>query len=323
MNKLKPINIELDVPEISFDLAKEATGIYSQAVHIIGFEFDGTACFRKGTKSGPNALREVSDGIESYSPYLDEDLADINFYDLGNLASVNRLAPQDQDNESVDELNFQQQITRQWQAGSDDFEHLFADIDLKKTKVKVLTLGGEHSISYAPLKTYLAQYDNLVVLHLDAHADLRDGYLGFHYSHAAIIRRVLDIFNPQQRLIQYGIRSGTKAEYQWMKANNTLINSRAEFLQTVQAIDKDIPIYLTLDLDYFDPSFFPGTGTPEPGGEDFHSFVSLCKILKSKSFVGCDVVELSPEIDRTGNSSVFAAKVVRELVLCLSASCHQ
>ncbi len=311
LKKLKPINIELITPETCFDGAKLTQMIHKQAVHLIGFEFDGTACFRKGTKYGPNALRAVSDGLESYSPYLSADLAEINFYDLGNLAAV-------YNDRAEHELDAIQQVEQQWQSASDDFEHLFADVDLAKNNIKILTLGGEHSIAYAPLKTYLQQYDDLVVLHLDAHADLRDGYLGFHYSHASIIRRVLDLFNHKHRLIQYGIRSGTKAEYQWMLAHKTLIHSRAEFLQAIREIPEKTPIYLTLDLDYFDPSFFPGTGTPEPGGEDFHSFISLCKILQTKHFVGCDVVELSPEIDSTGNSSVFAAKVVRELILCLS-----
>jgi len=178
-------------------------------------------------------------------------------------------------------------------------------------------LGGEHSISYAPIVKHLQQYSDLVLLHLDAHADLRDGYLDFHYSHASIIRRALDHFGDQHQLIQYGIRSGTKEEYQWMRDNKTIRNSREEFLESVRNLPNDRPIYLTFDLDYFDPSYFPGTGTPEPGGEDFHSFVSLCKILKEKRFVGCDVVELSPEIDSTGNSNVFAAKVVRELILSM------
>ena len=90
-------------------------------------------------------------------------------------------------------------------------------------------------------------------------------------------------------------------------------------LKSLQAIPEDRPIYLSFDLDYFDPSFFPGTGTPEPGGEDFHSFISIIKILRQKNFVGCDVVELSPEIDPTDNSSVFATKILRELILLLGA----
>jgi len=159
-----------------------------------------------------------------------------------------------------------------------------------------------------------------VLLHLDAHADLRDGFLGYHYSHASIIRRSVDHFGPGHELIQYGIRSGTRDEYQWMKEHKTIRSSRKDFLDSVEAIAKDRPVYLTLDLDYFDPSFLPGTGTPEPGGEDFHSFVSLMKLLRQKNLVGADVVELSPQIDPTGNSDVFAAKIVRELLLVLQQS---
>jgi len=313
--KIKDINVSLNEASTPFDCAQLEQGIFANSIHIIGFEFDGTACFRKGTKAGPNALRYVSDGIESYSPYLDKDIADVTFYDLGNLST--EVAANNNFDES---LTMHQYKEQQWQTATDDFCQLFADVDLKKHQVKTIVLGGEHSISYGPIKTYLAQYSNLLVLHLDAHADLRDGYLGFHYSHASIIRRVVDHFDVEHELMQYGIRSGTKEEYQWMHEHNTLKQNRSEFLAALSAVDNARPIYLTLDLDYFDPSFFPGTGTPEPGGEDFHSFVSLCKILKTKNFVGCDVVELSPKIDATGNSNVFAAKVVRELILCLSKS---
>tara|TARA_R110000823_G_scaffold41222_2_gene108634 strand:- start:31699 stop:32655 length:957 start_codon:yes stop_codon:yes gene_type:complete len=306
--KIFDINISLNKPETVFECANLSDGIFSNSVHLIGFEFDGTACFRKGTKDGPNALRDVSDGIESYSPYLDADIADINFFDLGNLTC-----------DTIETGDEHSAIEQQWQSASNDFSKLFSAVDLVNDKVKVITLGGEHSISYAPITAYLAQYDDLILLHLDAHADLRDGYLGFHHSHASIIRRVHDHFGPKHQLIQYGIRSGTKAEYQWMQQHKSLKHSRAEFLQSVADIDDQQAIYLTLDLDYFDPSFFPGTGTPEPGGEDFHSFVSLCKILQHKNLVGCDVVELSPKIDPTGNSDVFAAKVVRELIICLQS----
>lgn len=311
VQKIKDVDIQLTNPDILFDFAQAGTGIYSNAIHILGFEFDGTACFRKGTKAGPNALRSVSDGIESYSPYLDADLEEITFYDLGNLSTQ-------ANNSDKQNLSVHQKIEQQWQCATDDYLQLFDDVDLQKHSVKTLVIGGEHSISYAPISKYLKQYPDLVLLHLDAHADLRDGYLDFHYSHASIIRRVLDNFGENHQLIQYGIRSGTKEEYQWMRNNQTLKSSREAFLAAVKQIADDRPIYLTLDLDYFDPSFFPGTGTPEPGGEDFHSFVSLCKILMRKNFVGCDVVELAPEIDSTGNSDVFAAKVVRELIICLN-----
>ena len=287
---------------MAFYLSRPAKEVFSHALHLIGFGFDGTACFRKGTKEGPNALRNVGDGIESFSPYLNLDTGDIApFYDLGNLPVGNS-----------------EDIEKNWQEATDYFLDILSDVDLKKNSIKFITLGGEHSISYAPLKTYLDQYEDLVLIHLDAHADLRDGYEGYHFSHASIMRRALDHFKKNHTLIQYGIRSGTKDEFEWMREKATLKTSRADFLQTVLEKDNDRPIYLTLDLDYFDPSFMPGTGTPEPGGEDFPSFVSLVKILSEKNFVGCDVVELSPRIDPTGNSDVFAAKVVRELILALS-----
>lgn len=307
MKKIQNINQNIIPAKVQFEWSYEDVAVYEGTTHIVGFEFDGTACFRKGTKHGPDALRLVSDGIESYSPYLDEDLEDVCFVDLGNLA-IDKL---------ITEQAEPDYIEQQWHQAVATFNAQFTNISLVQHNVKILTLGGEHSISFAPIERYLQEYPNLVVVHLDAHADLRDGYLGYHYSHAAIIRRIVELFNDNNRLIQYGIRSGTKEEYQWMKANNTLKQSRLAFFNAIDAIPDDRPIYLTLDLDYFDPSFFPGTGTPEPGGEDFHSFVGLCKILKRKNFVGCDVVELSPEIDPTGNSDVFAAKVVRELLLCL------
>ncbi len=285
-----------------YDFFKESNDLKPNSLNLIGFGFDGTACFRKGTKSGPDAIRAVSDGIESYSPYLDDDLEDRDaLFDLGNLPVGDT---EDQ------EAN--------WQQANSTFYGLLEGKDIKKDNIKILTLGGEHSISYAPIKTYLESYEDLVLIHLDAHADLRDGYEGYHFSHASIIRRSLDHMTDKHKLIQYGIRSGTKEEYQWMNEHKTIKKSLNEFIEAVTSIDDQRPIYLTFDLDYFDPSFLPGTGTPEPGGETFHSFIKLVKILKNKNLVGADVVELSPEIDSSGNSDVFATKVVRELILCLT-----
>jgi agmatinase len=302
---LTPLPPSIKSPRIIFESADLGQGFYPNSCHLIGFGFDGTACFRKGTKDGPDAIRQVSDGIESYSPYLDHDLSDITFYDCGNLS----LGVDGCISESVDE---------QWRFASDNLYHWLNQTDLAKHQVKLMTLGGEHSISYAPIKAYLEQFPDLVLIHLDAHADLRDGYEGHHYSHASIIYRVVEHFTEQHQLLQYGIRSGTKSEYQWMQQHDSLCTSLEQLLSKVEQLAADTPIYLTLDLDYFDPSFFPGTGTPEPGGEDFHSFIKLLKRLSQKNLVGCDVVELAPNIDPTGNSDVFAAKVVRELLLCMN-----
>lgn len=303
MTQVIPITVSLDEPVRTFFGSQGTDTLISDTTYLIGFGFDGTACFRKGTRYGPDGLRAVSEDIESYSPYLDTDLEDYTFFDLGNL-----------------QLGDSTDVETQWQQATDDFNTLFDAASLRTNNIKMLTLGGEHSISYGPIVKYLEAYPDLVLLHLDAHADLRDGFEGYHFSHASIIRRVYDHFGENHQLIQYGIRSGTREEFVWMQENKTRALSRADFLQQVASIPKDRPIYLTLDLDYFDPSFMPGTGTPEPGGEDFHSFISLIKRLKERHFVGADVVELSPEIDPTGNSDVFAAKVVRELILALEGS---
>ena len=286
-----------------YDFFTYGDKIRPNSTHLIGFEYDGTACFRKGTRLGPDAIRKDSSGIESYSPYLDFDLEDINeeLIDLGNLPVGDG---EDQE--------------KNWQQATDVFFKLTESHNLKNENIKIVTLGGEHSISYAPIKKYLNDFDDLVLLHLDAHADLRDGYEGYHYSHASIIRRSLDHMTDKHKLIQYGIRSGTKDEYTWMKEHGTLKLNLDAFIQEVKDISDSRPIYLTLDLDYFDPAYLPGTGTPEAGGETFHSFIKLMKILKEKNFVGADIVELSPPLDASGNSSVFATKVTRETILALN-----
>jgi agmatinase len=276
--------------------------IASNSVHLLGFEFDNTACFRKGAQFAPNTVRNISDQLETFSPYLNKDLEDYKLIDLGNIKIDHQLPTDDCQKEAFS-----------------NFEKAFEGIDLKKDKIRLLTIGGEHSISYAPIKKYLEQYPDLTIIHLDAHADLRDGFEGHKFSHASIIRRILDHFSNKNDLIQYGIRSGTKDEFNWMRENNTLYTDRKSFLEKVQSIDPTKPIYMTLDLDYFDPAYLPGTGTPEAGGEDFHSYISLIKILEKKNFVGGDIVELSSSIDTTGNSTIFASKVIRETILALNS----
>lgn len=290
---------ELQRPEILFDGSEWGESLKEGCIHLMGFGFDGTACFRKGSRKGPCEIREASYNIETYSPYLDRDTSEIHFVDLGNIPVKS----------SGDTASF-----------TNACDYIFSLMEegrvLKDTKF--LTLGGEHSISYAPIACYLKAYPSLILLHLDAHADLRPNYQGFKYSHASLMRRVWEHFKAGHQLIQYGIRSGTREEYHFMQKEGTLKQSRNEFIESVIDIPSDRPVYLTLDLDYFDPAYLPGTGTPEPGGEDFHSFVKLVKILSNKNLVGADVVELAGSLDSTVNSSVFTAKVVRELILTMS-----
>ena len=287
LNEMEPTKPFIGT-ESAYEFRKNTT-------HIIGFCFDGTTSFRPGARFGPDAIRDASFGLECYSPYLDRDLEDYSILDSGNLPIY----------------------PSKWKLTNDYFHGITKDLKLKEDQIKILTLGGEHSISYGPIRLCLEQYEDLVLIHLDAHTDLRDGYLEEKFSHASIIRRCWDHMDENNKLIQYGIRSGTKEEFEFMKEHNTLAKSLDAFLKVVKEIEVKRPIYLTLDLDFFDPAFLPGTGTPEAGGENFHSFVSLMKILKDKNFVGADVVELAPMIDSTGNSQAFASKVVREVLLAL------
>ena len=272
----------------------------SRAIFLLGLCFDGGASFRKGAVKGPHAIRAGSYSLETYSPDLDRDLCDQDYlFDLGDI-----LFEHGQSEES-------------YLQGLKEFSFLTEDYHFKRDSIKLVTLGGDHSISYAPLKKYLEDFDDLMIIHLDAHADLRCEYQGLRYSHASVIRRVLDHFGDQHKLLQYGIRSGTRDEYHFMKQKGTLVTSMERLKDEIQTTMDSRPIYVTLDLDFFDPRDVPGTGNPETGGEDFMCLKEIVALLKNKNFVGADIVELAPDIDPTGRSAIFAAKVLREFVLAM------
>ena len=269
--------------------------VYKNSTHIMGFCFDGTTSFRPGARFGPDAIRDASFGLETYSPYQDRDLEDYNIVDCGNLPIY----------------------PSKWKITNDYFHGMTKDLNLLQDSIKFLVLGGEHSISYGPIRLALENYEDLYLIHLDAHTDLRDGYLEEKFSHASIIRRIWDHFTDKNDLLQYGIRSGQKEEFEFMKEHSTLATSIESCLERIQNIPANRPIYLTLDLDFFDPAYLPGTGTPEAGGENFHNFMKITKLLKNKNLIGADIVELAPMIDSTGNSSAFASKITREVLLAM------
>ncbi len=277
---------------VEFIHSKKVEFQNDKGIYLLGINFDGTACYRKGARLGPNALREASDNLETYSPYLNASLEDLNLFDLGNIES-----------DSFENL-------------IEEFESL---IELDLNESPLITFGGEHSISIMPIKAYLESFENLLILQCDAHADLRDEYLGNKNSHACIMKRSLDLLNDQQEIVQYGIRSGTKEEYDLMRSSHSLKNSRKEIIDFLNQIDDQRPIYLTLDVDFFDPSFVPGTGTPEAGGESFEGMIEILKVLNNKNFVGADIVELAPNLDPSGISSCLVSKITREIILSIKS----
>ena len=268
-------------------------------VSLLGVPYDGTCCFRPGARFGPSAVREDSYGIETYCPQLNLDLEDINFADIG----------------SLDVPLGDAKLTLDYIKDATDI--------LLKHNLKPLIIGGEHSITSAVIKSIITNYPELIMIQLDAHADLRDEWLGSKFSHACTMKRCLDIL-PSKKIFQIGIRSGTKSEFLEMNNSQRLIQhtlgENAKSLEEALKSFKGRPIYLTFDLDWFDPSIMPGTGTPEPGGYFWRDFAAIIDVIKSHNLIGADVVELSPKLDNTGISSILAAKVIRSLIMLLDKS---
>ena len=261
------------------------------AVALVGVPYDGTASFRKGARLGPAAIRDASEVLETYSPDLDADLEDHKpLADLGNLEVPE--GPPGLITGLVARTVF----------------------DLAERGIRPLLLGGEHSITPGAVASCAALNQGLLVVQLDAHADLREEYLGEPHSHACAMRRCLDHV-PERSLLQVGIRSGTREEWEDLRSSGRFVEARADALRDAVESRPASPLYLTVDLDVFDPSVLPGTGAPEPGGIDWPTFANLLAALPLDRLVGADVVELAPKLDPTGRSAIVAAKVVRELVL--------
>lgn len=263
---------------------------------ILGVPYDRTASFRKGAVKGPDGIREVSAAaIETYSPVQDKDLEDIVYADIGNLNVDNGDTP-----ESVVE----------------ELKTVVSEIYQKEALP--IILGGEHSISPGAIKAAFDRYPDLVVAQFDAHADLRESYERSRCSHACAMRRTLD-FLPSDRLLQIGIRSGTKEEYQELVKSGRYVPADGAILS--KALEArgfgKCPIYITFDIDLFDPSEVPGTGTPEAGGIRWSDFESLRAALEGCNIVGLDIVELAPELNPTGISTALAAKMLREWLLTM------
>ncbi len=263
------------------------------SVGLFGVPYDGTTSFRPGTRFGPAAIREVSQGLETYCPQLDLDLEDLAYADLGAV-DIPFGAP-----EPV--VNAVQQATT-------------AVLDLG---LKPLMLGGEHSISSGAVAAVANQHPDLLLVQLDAHADLREEWLGARHSHACAMRRCLEVL-PSGDLLQLAIRSGTREEFIELRSSGRRMDD-VHALRDAMAPWTGRPVYLTVDLDWFDPAVLPGTGTPEPGGFLWQDFSAVVDVLREHQLVAADVVELAPQLDTSGVSSVLAAKVTRSLILLMGA----
>lgn len=254
---------------------------------MLGLPFDGTVSYRPGSRFAPEQIRLASWGLEEYSPYFDKHLEDVNFHDAGDLEF-----PLGNTYKTLDVIER-------------NVEDIYCD------GKKVFGIGGEHLVTLPEIKAISKFYDNLAIVHFDAHTDLREEYLGEEMSHSAVIRHCTNIIGPQN-LKQVGIRSGMKEEFEFMKIHNTL----AEKFEDLDIL-KNKKIFVTVDLDVLDPSVMSGTGTPEAGGLSFKELINWFRYLKDFDVIGADVVELAPDYDTSGVSTAIATKVIRELLMIL------
>jgi agmatinase len=177
-----------------------------------------------------------------------------------------------------------------------------------------ILLGGDHLITLPTVEELIQIYSNLHLIHIDAHTDLREDYLGERLSHCTVMRRVVDQLG-KGRLFQIGVRSGTKGEFRLAKRLESLVPFNSRSLRSMVKTLSNRPVYVTLDLDVFDPGLLPGVGTPEPGGITFQQFIFLLKGLQSLNVIGFDIVELTPDYDPTQISAVTASVILREMIL--------
>ena len=265
------------------------------SIVLYGAPFDSTTSFRPGARFGPAAMRHESFGLETYSPYQDRDLMDISVFDSGDL-----------------ELCFGSS-----EMALSDIQKRAEEI-LEADKLPLL-LGGEHLVTLAAVRAVAAKYPDLHIIHFDAHADLRDDYLGARLSHACVLRRCHDLLGDG-RIHQFCIRSGEREEFRFAAQHTDFHPLSFEGLEeTVRELkEKNVPIYFTIDLDCLDPAAFPGTGTPEAGGVTFLELLEAIRTVAQANVVGADVNELAPMLDASGVSTATACKVLRELLLAIA-----
>ena len=274
----------------------EFSNYKNSKIAILSVPYEATTSYGKGTGNGPKSILEASHYVEFFDEELNRELC----FEKG-IAAIEEL--------KLGKLRGQKML---------DF--VYKEVkELIEDKKFVVTLGGEHTISTAPIKAHFDSFKNLSVLHFDAHSDLREEYEGTKYSHACFMSRVAEFTKD---ITQVGIRAQCKEEYEFIKKNKIRTfysyqirngvygnNWQEKVLNTLKK-----NVYVTFDIDYFDPAIMPSTGTPEPAGFFWDETMQLLKKLgQKKNVVGFDLVELAP---RKENSypDFMAAKLVYKML---------
>ncbi|KYG90185.1 agmatinase [Metasolibacillus sp. FSL H7-0170] len=268
---------------------------YEQAKAVLyGMPMDWTVSYRPGSRFGPTRIREVSIGLEEYSPYLDRELEEVKFFDAGDIP-----LPFGNPKQSLEEIKG------------------FVRKVLADGKVPI-GMGGEHLVSLPVMEAVYEKYNDLAVIHFDAHTDLRTDYEGEPYSHATPIRKIAEHIGPHN-VYSFGIRSGLKEEFIWAKENGMHI-SKFEVLEPLKQVLPTLAgrnVYVTIDIDVLDPGHAPGTGTVDCGGITPKELLASIHAIAGSgvNVVGFDLVEVAPIYDVSEMTANTAAKLIREMIL--------
>lgn len=260
----------------------------SAAIYLQNIPYDGTSTWGKGANNGFEAFLDAAENMELYDIETDSEV-----YTKGV-----HILPSITENSSAESM----------------FKAVYASTKSLLEKNKFLTFfGGEHSISIGIIKAYYEKYPNITILQLDAHADLRISYLGTAYNHACAVHDA----SKNANLIQVGIRSMDSCEKQYMNYDKVFfaehIYQQTDWMEKAIQLMTD-QVYITIDLDAFDPSIMPATGTPEPGGLDWNTSIRfLKKVFRIKEVLGFDIVELAP-IEGLKAPQFLAAKLYYKML---------
>lgn len=261
---------------------------------LYGMPMDWTVSFRPGSRFGPTRIREVSIGLEEYSPYLNRELEEVKYFDAGDIP-----LPFGNPEKSLAEIEkFVKQV-------------------LADGKVPI-GMGGEHLVSLPVMKAVYEKYNDLAIIHFDAHTDLRTDYEGEPYSHATPIRKIAEHIGPKN-VYSFGIRSGLKEEFIWAKENGMHI-SKFEVLEPLKQVLPTLAgrnVYVTIDIDVLDPAHAPGTGTVDCGGITSKELLASIHAIAGSdvNVVGFDLVEVAPIYDTSEMTANTASKLIREMIL--------
>jgi agmatinase len=278
------------IPHNFLALPHDQAALESSRVAIIPVPYDSTTSFRSGSRDGPEAMITASYGLEDYDFELELDVSEIGIHTTGAIEP--HMAGPGPMTERIKSV-------------------VGGYLTMGKT---IGLLGGEHSITIGSVQAHVETYPDLSVLYLDAHADLRNEYMGTPYGHASAARRAYECCP----IALAGIRSMCQEEHDFIRENNipvwywdpnSLNSSWESILDSLSG-----SVYVSVDLDVLDPALMPAVGTPEPGGLAWHQLVSLLgKVAESRRIVGFDVCELAPA-DGPSACSYIAAKLVYKLV---------